>query len=348
MGDLLSIIISNKDHGEFLPRQLASIVSQTVSFDEVILIDDGSSDNSKEVMRDFKSNNPHLNVRLFLHKENAGAVKRYDEGLMDSTSKFVYFAASDDYLLPDFVSEYKKVINLADSRVKLIASHSIGAAAAGGFVTPEKFIGNRDRHGNVEWIPGHGAAIDRKTLIEFGGHNPKVEFHHDWFLLHAIAFTHGLFGIPRELSVFTHREDAYSRTIYSKDKTLEIRSEMIRVLMEEETYSHCKDIMIDRCNSRIGHYIARDLSDSDPDRCIGKYLKQHSKKENRYGQTMLEAMDLLVEKYQQCRMKGLTNPFGLVEASAYASRISYNIYRKSETFDLENLDRNTIKLIKEL
>ena len=247
MGNLLSVIITNKDHGHFLPRQLDSISSQTVSFDEVILIDDGSSDNSKEVMKNFKNDNPEINVRLFLHDENEGPATRANEGALDSKCKFIYFAASDDYILPDFVSEYKKVINLVGSRVKLIASANFWR---GGFFTPEQFAS-----GDFDYIPGYGSAIDRKTLIEFGGYNPKLEFHCDWFCSLAVAFTHGFFSIPRELSVFNDREDSYCHTRYSKNKSLEIRSEMIRVLTEEEAYSSCKDIMVDRCNSHMSGYI---------------------------------------------------------------------------------------------
>ena len=251
MGNLLSIIISNKDHANFLPRQLESIASQTVPFDEVILIDDGSSDNSKEVMTNFKIDNPEINVILFLHKENVGAVKRYGEGLMASTSKFVYFAASDDYLMPDFASEYKKVISSANSRVKLIASANY---PRGDFFTPEQFT----RGDAGYFIPGHGSAIDRKTLIEFGGHNAKLEFHHDWFFSLAIALTHGFLAIPRELSFEVYSgEDSYGRTQYSEDKNLEIYSEMIRVIAEEEAYANCKDRMVYWCNKRFdGKYKA--------------------------------------------------------------------------------------------
>ena len=117
MGNLLSIIITNKDDGDVLPRQLECIASQRVQFDEVILIDDGSSDNSKEVMKNFQVDNPEINVRLFLHEDSAGAVKRYDEGLIASTSKFAYFAASDDYVYPTFAKEYKSVIEAGDPDV---------------------------------------------------------------------------------------------------------------------------------------------------------------------------------------------------------------------------------------
>lgn len=243
MGNLLSIIISNKDHGHFLPRQLESIVSQTVPPDEVILIDDGSSDNSKELMRNFKSDNPQLNVRLFLHKENMGAIKRCGEALMVTASKFVYFGASDDYLLPDFVKEQKQAIALNDTRIKIIASANY---SRGGFVTPEEFSAS-----SSQYIPGHGSIIDRQTLIEFGGLNPVLDFHTDWFVSHAIVFTNGFFAIPRELSVHTVRNDSYAHTPHSQEKEYKIFCEMIRVLTEEKVYSECRHIMAERCVVRF-------------------------------------------------------------------------------------------------
>ena len=254
MGNLLSIIITNKDDGDVLPRQLECIASQRVQFDEVILIDDGSSDNSKEVMRNFKTDNPEINVKLFLHDENKGVAIRDKEGTLASECKFLYFASSDDYVYPTFAKEYKSVIEAGDSDVKLISSSEYDRS---GYVFPDT-SSNYDRiFDKVGWN-SHGTVLERDTLLEFGGHNPKLEFHHDWFFIHSIAFTHGFFAIPMELSHHTLREDAFSNTKYPREKSMEIYNEMIRVLNEEEAYTDCKDIMTRICNTTMRKFIWED------------------------------------------------------------------------------------------
>ena len=251
MGNLLSIIITNKDDGDVLPRQLECIASQRVQFDEVILIDDGSSDNSKEVMRNFKTDNPEINVKLFLHDENKGVAIRDKEGTLASECKFLYFASSDDYVYPTFAKEYKSVIEAGDSDVKLISSSEYDRS---GYVFPDT-SSNYDRiFDKVGWN-SHGTVLERDTLLEFGGHNPKLEFHCDWFFIHSIAFTHGFFAIPMELSHHTLREDAFSNTKYPREKSMEIYNEMIRVLNEEEAYSDCKEVMTRICNATMRKFI---------------------------------------------------------------------------------------------
>lgn len=270
MGNLLSIIISNKDQGSLLPRQLNSITFQNVWPDEVILIDDGSTDHSKDVMRAFQKHNPDKNIKIFLHDENAGVCARVNEGTEISECKFVYFTTSGDELLPSFVERHKHILSSVED-IHLCASTSqydrrsphfhcnrrafvspMTGPTAQSFFVPAGFAVSTPS------VPGHGSCIRRDTLLEFGGHNPKLEWHSDWFFLMSIAYTYGFYCIGEDLSKMHSNPNSYSTTVYSNEKQKKILNEMVRVLDEEKPYRTCRYQMRGECLNRMNGLIKSD------------------------------------------------------------------------------------------
>jgi glycosyltransferase involved in cell wall biosynthesis len=91
---LASIIINNFNYGRFLREAIDSALSQTYSRTEVIVVDDGSTDNSRDIIASYgKRIAPIL-------KENAGQASAFNAGLTMSRGDLVCFLDSDDVLLP--------------------------------------------------------------------------------------------------------------------------------------------------------------------------------------------------------------------------------------------------------
>lgn len=91
---LISVIINNHNYENFVGDAIRSVLNQTYSKVECIVVDDGSTDGSREVIRSF------ANIKA-IFQDNAGQSGAARAGLDHATGDIVLFLDSDDFLLPD-------------------------------------------------------------------------------------------------------------------------------------------------------------------------------------------------------------------------------------------------------
>ncbi|WP_340005280.1 glycosyltransferase [Paenibacillus sp. FSL K6-0276] len=89
----VSIIIPSYNHSKFIGEAIDSILSQTYSDFELLIIDDASPDNSVEVIK--KYNDPR--IRFYGFEKNQGAVDTLNYGIINSSSDYIALLNSDDY-----------------------------------------------------------------------------------------------------------------------------------------------------------------------------------------------------------------------------------------------------------
>src|SRR5271169_1272984 len=96
---LVSIIISNYNYGRFLRDAIDSALGQTYQSTEVIVVDDGSTDNSRDIIGDYDE-------RIIpILKENGGQSSALNEGFAASRGAIVIILDSDDMLLAGTVEQ---------------------------------------------------------------------------------------------------------------------------------------------------------------------------------------------------------------------------------------------------
>ena len=95
MSILLSIIVPVYNVGSFLPKCINSIISQTFTDFELILIDDGSTDNSVEICDAAAKKDSRVRV---IHKENGGVVSARKAGLSVAVGKYAGYVDGDDWI----------------------------------------------------------------------------------------------------------------------------------------------------------------------------------------------------------------------------------------------------------
>lgn len=110
MYDLISVIIPIYNQEKNLKRCLDSVVKQTYKNLEVILIDDGSTDDSFEICRDY-AGRYGWNV---LHIANGGVSNARNIGLDKSSGKYVMFIDSDDYISENYIEALYAVVKNGD------------------------------------------------------------------------------------------------------------------------------------------------------------------------------------------------------------------------------------------
>ncbi|HEC13839.1 MAG TPA: glycosyltransferase [Acidiferrobacteraceae bacterium] len=97
-----SIIIPSYNYGKYLPRVLDSVLSQDGDDYEVILVDDGSTDNTQDRIRDYKK---HL---CYLCQPNQGPAAARNRGINIAKGDYLLFLDADDSLLPGALSHFRR------------------------------------------------------------------------------------------------------------------------------------------------------------------------------------------------------------------------------------------------
>ncbi|MGR5503032.1 glycosyltransferase family 2 protein [Vibrio sp. DNB22_10_4] len=95
------IPLYNKQH--YIRRALDSVLAQTESADEIIVVNDGSSDQSAELVR---AHYPHVTV---IDQDNQGVSVARNTGIQAASSNYIAFLDADDYWLPSFLSNVRQL-----------------------------------------------------------------------------------------------------------------------------------------------------------------------------------------------------------------------------------------------
>jgi len=97
---LVSVIMPAFNHELYIAEALQSIGNQTHKNIELIVINDGSTDGTTEIIEEYVKKNSDKNIK-YLHKRNEGVCKTLNKGLEMSTGDYIAFLGSDDLWLPD-------------------------------------------------------------------------------------------------------------------------------------------------------------------------------------------------------------------------------------------------------
>lgn len=99
----VSIIIPNYNHAPFLKQRIDSVLNQTHKDFELIILDDCSTDNSKEIIESYKSH-PAITHIVYNEKNSGSPFEQWNKGLCLAEGEYVWIAESDDYCEKDFLS----------------------------------------------------------------------------------------------------------------------------------------------------------------------------------------------------------------------------------------------------
>lgn len=106
---LVSVVIPTYNREQVVGKTIKSVLNQTIQDYEIIVVDDGSVDNTKKIIEQFKSDK----IKYFF-QHNQGAQAARNAGLSKATGKYIGFLDSDDWWLPTFLEESIKEFDKDD------------------------------------------------------------------------------------------------------------------------------------------------------------------------------------------------------------------------------------------
>jgi glycosyltransferase involved in cell wall biosynthesis len=203
----VAIIITTYNHASFLDTAIRSALWQSVPADQIIVVDDGSTDHPERVAAQFSS------VRS-IRQPNAGLSAARNTGWRAATTEFVVFLDADDRLLPDA---------LANNLRRLIAAPEAGMSY-GGYIYVDAVAGRRHiadffpvTEGYAALLQGnligmHAAVMYRRAnLAEIGGFEEALAACEDYDVYLRMALRFPILYGPEPLAEYWHHGGNMSR-----------------------------------------------------------------------------------------------------------------------------------------
>lgn len=116
---MVSVILPNYNHAPYLRQRIESILNQTYQDFELIILDDCSPDNSKDVIEEYRSNS-HISHIVYNETNSGSTFKQWKKGIELAKCEYIWIAESDDYAeltflekTMDSISKYNSVLCFA-------------------------------------------------------------------------------------------------------------------------------------------------------------------------------------------------------------------------------------------
>jgi len=239
--DKISIIIPVYNVESYLKKCLDSVINQTYSNLEILLVNDGSSDNSGKICDEYALKDSRIRV---FHKENGGVSSAKNVGLKNMSGKYVGFADPDDWLEPD----------MYETLYSELKNNNVPVSAIGYFIEADNKSKPAD---NLEEIPDGIIPTERMLLyplkrdsyMGYCGYlwnklfatesivknnikfNEEINYGEDILFYYTLVTTRKLTGcyINKPLYHYLQRDTAISKT-----KSSIIRTDILKVYKKVE------------------------------------------------------------------------------------------------------------------
>ncbi|PWL90440.1 MAG: hypothetical protein DBY11_02775 [Eggerthellales bacterium] len=113
----ISVVVAVYNIEDYICECVDSIINQTIQPEEIILVDDGSTDRSSALCDEYAEKNTNIRV---IHQKNAGLSAARNTGIEHAQGVWVYFVDGDDILAPDVIESFLAVLTAHEGDVEFI------------------------------------------------------------------------------------------------------------------------------------------------------------------------------------------------------------------------------------
>lgn len=189
----ISIVIPSYNQIDYLADSIESAYNQTLPPHEIIVVDDGSTDGSIEVARQYEFRNLPLiasPVRV-ISQVNKGLPSARNTGIMNATGDYILFLDADDILYENALEKINNEINISNADVIAPSFKCFGkqneTIIIQSFTLDDLKVANR---------LGYFCAFKRSVLNEVGGYSPRMKYGYEDYHL-----TFNLVSIGKSIAI---------------------------------------------------------------------------------------------------------------------------------------------------
>lgn len=186
---LVSVICLCYNHARFVEQAIQSVLSQTYKNIQVIVVDDASTDNSVEVIRDVLLRSGRIDIQFLSLPQNIGNCRAFNQGLALAKGTYIIDLATDDYMVPERIQRQVEFFLSLDESYGVIFSDAVYIDEEGKFLYNHFEELQRKRlvytvpRGDVfkdiltiYFIPSPAMMIRKKVLDELGGYDEQLAY----------------------------------------------------------------------------------------------------------------------------------------------------------------------------
>lgn len=227
----IAVVIPNRNDARYLPRCLDSVLCQDVKPDEIVIVDDQSTDDSVAVIQQRIRDEPR--ARLIANSTNVGTHEALNIGIQETKSDYLLFVSSNDFVLPGILAHAKSCLGkfpsagvcsalsiiVDDSDTVLGLQPTPIVALTDAYFTPAESIRLAYKFGN--WFGQQTMTFKRSALIELGMFDSSCAGLADLIVALGIASKYGAIFLPEILGAIRIHEGGLGSRTLSKTVTLE-------------------------------------------------------------------------------------------------------------------------------
>lgn len=208
----VSVVLAVFNGGELLRSSIESILRQSFQDFELLVVDDGSSDVTPDILRSY--NDPRL--RVLTNEKNLGLTRSLNRGLNEARGEFVARQDADDLSAPDRLEKQVGFLR-AHPEIALLGSSAWRMNPAGKITGPNDMPVTHDviRWASIVDSPFlHTAVMFRRELViqQFHGYDEQFAICQDYDLWTRIAAVHRVANLPERLVSMREHPSSMTRT----------------------------------------------------------------------------------------------------------------------------------------
>jgi glycosyltransferase involved in cell wall biosynthesis len=199
----ISVIMPNFNGAQLIARSIDSVLQQTFDDLELIIVDDGSSDDSLAVVNAYGDSR----IRLF-QQNHAGVCAARNQGIDQARGQYIAFLDSDDTWAPTCLEHlHQALVKAPDAAIAYCGWQNIGLGNERdkAFVPPDYETPNKLELWirNSRW-PIHAALTRADAIRAVQGFNPRFPTSEDFLLWLRIVAAHKIVRVPEVLAFYYH------------------------------------------------------------------------------------------------------------------------------------------------
>ena len=215
--ELVSIIIATYNHAKFIEQTIDSVLSQSYYNFELIIVDDGSTDNTNQVVGKYEDSR----IKYILIDHSGRPATPRNEGISISKGKYIAFLDSDDLWMPDFLEKSLQYFNI-DKNIGVVTSklYFINSNSDITYNTFHDSIADNEIFGFdklfFQNVVNLSAAIVRRECLEkTGNFNESNKFRgvEDYHLWLRISSEYKIYFLSQVLGYYRKHEEGISTNI---------------------------------------------------------------------------------------------------------------------------------------
>jgi len=201
----ISVVVITYNQEQFLTKSLESVFSQTRKADEVIVVNNGSTDNTAKILDKYKSK-----ITTISHKKNIGALQGGNSGLLKAHGDYVIILASDDWFAPTILEEESKILD-QNPEIAVVYSQSVSVEGNRRTAKVAKPAGGKSVIGRWEFerlltqgdFISYGTALIRRSVLKKHGLlDPFIKYRNDYELWIRLARYYPFAYIAKPLAYY--------------------------------------------------------------------------------------------------------------------------------------------------